>query len=447
MDESHVGQVRECAIYTLAVTNEEAEAWRDSYNAFSVYSETYPKGLFIDDTHQHGAVALMGLVKEEVGKENYSKANSGLDFILTNYGDTPTAADAEKLKSDLRMALGVDLRESGDFAGAEQIFKEINAQAQDNGQNEDVRSSQLELAQTYLAWGLDLQSQEKFAEAKAKFDIAVSTDPDPSSASGPAAQAKASQVDLYIHWGDYLIGQKDFANAMEHYKTAASLSGDQSKANDLIANGFVQWAAESINGEDFLGALILLDFAQESSDTASTKTLVKDTRSDLYFAFSKSDGEQAQQAMEDAVRIVCEHHVQPSLPIFGLDDENVLAGVDGVGAQLLPDSIAATNPASLHYVACIEEDTKVSGTLTLPISTLTFGGGPGVVQITYANFQYFWNVVLRKIETGKDVEETIIEGVEPLALVDYNIDATTFNYFGAKPDIADLADWILTVIE
>jgi len=446
MDKSHGGQVRECAIYMLAVANERAESWQDSYNAFSVYSETYPKGLFIDDTHQHGAVALMGLVKEDVGKENYSKANSGLDFILTNYGDTPTAADAEKLKSSLRMGLGVDLRENGDFAGAEQIFKEINAQAQENGQNEGARASQLELAQTYLTWGLDLQSQEKFAEAKAKFDIAVSTDPDPSSVSGPATQAKASQPDLYTQWGDYLIGQKDFANAMERYRTAASLSEDQSEANDLIANGYVQWAMESINEDDFLGALVLLDFAQESNSTDATNTLVDDTRSDLYLAFSQSDGEQARQAIDDAIRIVCEHHTQPRLPIFGLDEENIRAGVDRA-EEPLPDSLAATTPASLHYAACVEEDTKVVGTLTLPISTTLFGGPPGVVQITYANFQYIWNVVLRKVDTGEVVEESVIEGEEPAPLVDYNIDFSTYNYFGAKPDVADLADWIVSVID
>jgi hypothetical protein len=69
------------------------------------------------------------------------------------------------------------------------------------------------------------------------------------------------------------------------------------------------------------------------------------------------------------------------------------------------------------------------------------------VQITYASFQYVWNVTLRKIDTGKESQTTIIEGGNPTALAVENIDFTTYNYFGPKPDIADLADWILTVME
>lgn len=447
LNETSAGLVKECAIYTLAITNEQAESWQDSYNAFSVYSETYPHGLFTKEAHEHSAVTLMSLVNGDIGKGNYSKANERLNYVLENYGDTSIVADAEKLKSDLRVTLGTDLRDAGNFADAEQIFKEINQQAQVNNRAEEVRSSQLELAQTYLKWGLELQSQKKFAEAKAKFDLAVSTDPDPSSESGPAAQVNANQADLYIQWGDYLISQKDFANAMQLYKTAASFSGsDDPSANDIIAKGYVQWATELMNEEDFLGGLVLLDFAQESSNTDATQTLVDGTRSDLFHAFSQSDGEQARKAIDDAVRIVCVHHTQPSLPIFGLDEENIRAGVDGAG-ESLPESIAATIPATLHFVACVEDDTKLVGTLTLPISNTLFGGSPGVTQITYANFQYIWNVVLRKVDTGEDVKETVVEGVKPAPLVDYNIDFATYNYFGAKPKITDLADWIQTVIK
>ncbi len=440
--------VRECAIYTLGITNEEAGAWHDSYNAFRVYSETYSQGLFAVKAHEHSAIVLMALAKDDAEKKDYLKANDDLDFIMENYGDTATVADAEKLKSDIRMALGTDLRETGDFAGAEQIFKEINVWGQENNREEDVRSSQLELAQTYLTWGLKLQSQKNYAEAKAKFDNAISTDPDPSSESGPAAQAKTSMSSLYVQWGDHLIGQKDFANAMERYKTAASMPGgnNPSSANEIVANGYIQWASELVREEDFLGALVLLDFAQASSSTNSTQTLVDDARSDLYLAFSKSDGEQAQKAMDDAVQIVCEHHIAPSLPIFGLDEKNIRAKAYGAGDQL-SGPIAATTPASLHYVACVEEDNRVVGTLTVPVSSREFGGGPGVTVTTYANFQYFWKVVLRKIESGEEVETTTIDGVKPAKLEVFTINFKQYNYFGPKPSIADLADWIQTVIE
>jgi len=439
--------IQECAIYTLAMTSEESKSWQDSYNAFSVYSETYPDGLFKNVIPEHSANVLMALINEDVEQGNFSEASTRLDYVLDNYKDTSIVADAEKLKFDLHLALGRDRRETGDFAGAEKIFQEYFLQAQEGQRAEDVKSSLLELAQTNLDWGLELQSQENFAGAQAKFEIAISLDPDSSAASGPTAKAKASLAGLYIQWGDYLIAYNDFANAMQLYKTAATFfeSGDSSSAKDVIAEGYVRWADELINQDDFLGGLVLLDFAQASSDTDATKKLVDSARSDLLFAFSRSDGKQAQKAIENAVQIVCNHQTPPKPPIFGLDPDNISAGVEGAG-QRLPDSIAAKTPASLHFVACVEEDSRIVGTLTLPISAVMFGGPPGVLQITYANRQYIWNVVLREINTGEIVGESVITGEEPAALVDYQLDLRTFNYFGAKPKIADLADWILTVI-
>jgi len=140
-NESNADLVRECAIYTLAVTNEDAELWRDSYYAFSVYRESYPQGLFTDEVCEHSAVVLMGLVNEDVGQGNYAKADDGLNFILENYSDTPIAADAKKIKTDLRMELGINMRETGDFAIAQQIFIEINEKAREANQAEEIRLS------------------------------------------------------------------------------------------------------------------------------------------------------------------------------------------------------------------------------------------------------------------------------------------------------------------
>ena len=443
---SNSNSVTECAVYSLATSNEDAGKWRDSFNAFRVYSDAYPQGYFVTVSHERGAIVLMELIKEEMSQNKFTDAVGEINFLLNEYGDTSVAVDAEKIKVDILMAFGVELRESGGFAGAEQIFKEINAGAQDNNDAEIVRSSQLELAQTYLAWGDALLSQDKFAEANVKFDLAASTDPDPSSASGPSAQANAGRVGLYSQWGDYLVAQKDFANAMKRYETAGILleKDDPVAAKDIVAGGYVQWAKEAYSEEDFLGALVLLDFAQANSEAAITKRLVDDTRANLYQAFSYSEGGQAKRAMEDAVQIVCEHHTQPSLPIFGKDGENKLAGIYGVEDRL-PKSVAAKTPASLHYTACIDEDTKLVGTLTLPISATQFGGPPGVVQITYANYQYVWNVVLRYVDTGDEILTTVIEGVPPADLIPFNIDITTFSYFGARPNIEDLANLIADV--
>ena len=439
-DKEIAGMLRECAVYTLASRNEETGLWRDSYNTYRVYAESYPQGLFVTDVHEHAAIVLINLAKEEMSRGKYSEAAGDIQSLLEGYSDTAAALGAGQLSADLQMEQGIDLRESGDFSGAEQAFKEVNAWAQDNGETEYARSSQLELSQTYLAWGQALQEQEMFAEAKMKIDAAASTDPDPASPSGPAAQVEAGQAELYIQWGDHLIQQKDFANAMRQYEAAGMFLGetDPAGAKDLIVKGYVQWATKVISEEDFLGALVLLDFADKYAETAFTKRLVDDKRSDLYLAFSRSEGEQAKDAIADAVRIACEHHIQSNLPIFARDSDNILAGIHGVEDQL-PESVVAMTPAALHYAACIDEDTKLVGTLTLPISTTQFGGPPGVVQVTYGNYQYFWNVVLRYVDTGEEILSVVIEGIPPADLIPFNIDVRTFSYYGARPDIEELA--------
>jgi hypothetical protein len=125
-------------------------------------------------------------------------------------------------------------------------------------------------------------------------------------------------------------------------------------ASEIIATGYLHWAAALITDEDFLGALVLLDLAEAAAAGDEARALVDTARSNLYLAFSQSDGEQAQKAMHDAAKSVCRHHVAPRLPIFGLDAEHVGAVVEGATGEL-PANIAATTPASLHYVVCIEE--------------------------------------------------------------------------------------------
>src|SRR5215510_7364884 len=75
-------QIRECAVYTLALDNEEKKAWRDAYNAFHVYSQTYPQGLFTVDAHEHGASVLVSLAKEQTGQKQYVEALGNLNLIL-----------------------------------------------------------------------------------------------------------------------------------------------------------------------------------------------------------------------------------------------------------------------------------------------------------------------------------------------------------------------------
>jgi hypothetical protein len=297
---------------------------------------------------------------------------------------------------------------------------------------------------------LDLGSQKNFVDAKIKFDLATYTDP----GGGPSGEVKANLQKLFAQWGDHLIEQGDYGNAMGHYETAAALTrdGDPTAASEIIANGYLHWSVALSENEDFLGALVLLDFAQEAAVTDETRALLDTARSDLYLAFSQSDGEQAQKAMLDAAKSVCRHHVAPRLPIFGLDAENVRAVVDGAVREL-PANIAATTPGSMHYVTCIQEESKVAGTAVHPISSSAFDPNPpfSTVQVQYKSIQYMWAVTLRKVDTGTEAETTVILGGDPPLLPstpsEIYAGAGSPNYYGAKPSLADLADWLEAVLK
>lgn len=446
--------VRECAVYTLAIREEEMKNWRNSYDAFSVYSASYPQGLFVADAHEHGANVLVSLAKDEMSQKHYLEAVGDINLLLIDYVDTTAASDAKKLRSDLYMALGDDLQETGDFAGAEQAFKDVNTWALDGNDVDYAKASQLELAQTYLTWGQALQAQEDFAEAKIRFDAAVSTDPNPSSSSGPASLANAGQVDLYVQWGDSLVQHGDFMKAMDYYGIAAELAEkpDPATANNIMAKAYVNWAERLSKDEDFIGALVLLDYADANFASEPTKEIVNDARQEVYLAFSESDGEQAVKALDVAAAVICVHHVQPRLPIFGLNTDKVLFDMYGVGGEL-PENIAATTPGSLHYIACVDEDTKVVGAATHGVGSFYFDPGApySLIQIRYERHQYIWMVSLRETKTSEEKASTTIAGGEPPPLPSTTQEiyqnARKPLFFGEKPDIEDLADWLLMVIK
>ena len=446
LGESTSTLVRACAVYTLGVTYKDDSEWRTAYDAFRVYLESYPEGVSADTAYEHSATVLMGAVMDDIRQGNYTQADAGLDFILENYPDASQVDDALELKSDIRMELGMELREVGDFISAEKLLKEVNSQAQEDNETDEVWASRLELAKTYLAWGMELQSQKKFADAQAKFDLVEATDPAPSSESGPAAQLPAKKVLLYTQWGDYLVEEKNFANAIEFYEMAASMVEDDSQADEIVAKGYVQWAAALDPEDELLGSLVLLDFAQERSAANSIEVLADQTRSDLYLSFSESDGEKALQAMADAAQVICKHQAQPRLPIFGLNDKNSQIVISGNDDVELPETMAATEPASLHYVVCVEEETVLVDTMNSRVRFTLFGPYGYWDDVMYQSFQYVWNVALREIDTGEEVASVSFTGKEPEKLSKETVARYVFVYYGAKPDTQELVDWLVAVL-
>ncbi len=443
-DQTLSDPVMECAVYTLANTDEANEAWQSSYNAYKVYENTYPNGLLVDDAHQHAASALTNLTKEQLSEKKFTNALANLNLILADYSDTDSSQAALDLFPQLYAAWGEDLRNAGRFEEAFGIYKEYKSWAENNQEAEHSKLVQAETAQTYLDWGLQLQSQMKFEEAEGKFQSAISADPT------FAEQVKANEAKFHAGWGDFLIEQKDFAGAMEHYGLVAKSveESDPIAAKDAIANGYIQWARGLSAEEDFIGTLVLLDFAQESAATDALKNSVEEARTATYSAFSMSEGEQAQKAVGDAVALVCKHHTNSRIPIFGTAKDNVLVGLYGIDSNL-PGEISAIVPASLHYVVCVEENTKVIGSTKHTL----YASSAGFRPYLFERLQYVWIVTMRKTDTGEEVATTIIEGGDPppFPTTDWEIYTAAFNgstqYFGQKPDLADLVNWIAGILK
>ncbi len=444
-DQGIAALTSECALYSLAVETEEKKAWQDAYNAYKSYLQNYPKGLFANEALEHSALVLTSLAKEQLAAKKYSDAIGNINLILKSFGKTGASKDAASLMSEIYSTWAKDQRDSSDFTGAEATLKAFKAWAEREKKTDDVKSAQRELAQTYLAWGLAFQAQKQFENAKAKFDQAISTDPEPLAKSGPAIQAKAAQIKLYTEWADMLIEKNDFTGAIERYQTVVSLSAeqDQPAAKDLIAGVYLKWAVTLSGSDDFLGALQKVDEAARSAATESAKKSVESAKSETYIAFSKSSGNQAQRAMKDAIKVVCEKNKKPDLPIFGLDKEHILTSVYGIDEKL-PDTVAAKTPGDMHYVACIEAETKVIQLKEFYWSKL-------------AREQYLWNIKLRQVNTGEISVTKSLAGGTPPAIPGINtrseVIAILFSgvyyhhYAGTHPDINALVSWLLTALK
>jgi tetratricopeptide (TPR) repeat protein len=481
--------VSECALYTLAVHQEEQKAWQEAYNSYKVYLGTYPNGIFVREAREHSALALMGLAEMQQEQKKYTEALGTLNMVMQAYTDTPSAAQsavrigetylawgtdlratkdfsgAEKVLKEFKnwaqdhnqaesvkaakdalaqtyQAWGTDLRTAGDFAGAENTFTRLQNWAQDNQLADSVKTAKHELAQTYLAWAVGLQSQKKFPEAQARLEQVIATDPESQAAAGPAAQAKAALPALHTEWGNTLIAQNDFAGGIDQLKNALKLTEakDQPAAKEVVVKAYLQWAASLVKAEDYLLALDKIKLAEGDPGTEAAKKDLETARADTYLAFSNSAGRQAQQAMRDAVKALCEKNKKPDLPIFGLDKTNIRAGLFGVDAKL-PENVAATTPGALHYVACIEAVLK-------PVETRTFYWAVLVREKTD------WNVTLRAMDTATNKATTVLEGGTPPPLpqitrANYiSILTSPYQHFpGSLPDVVDLANWLLTFLK
>ena len=438
----------ECKMYTLALQHNEQGKWANAYDGFTAYSKAYPSGLFAKEAHDSSAIMLIEMAKNELALKQHQTAKQHINIVLTEYADTNAVAKALELLPGLYIAWGSELRNAKSFPEAEIVFTEFKGWADTTTRTEDSKSAQFELAKNYLEWGLFLQSQADFEAAKIKFGQAIASDPDIQSSSGISAQVRANEATFNLEWGDALIKQKDYPAGIQHYELvlANSAESDQATAKDAIANAHIQWAKDLGNSEDFFGALDQLEKAKKIASSENAKNAVTDAFSQTYLLFSQSSGKQAREAIKDALESVCIQHKSPTLPIFGLDKENILVAIYGVDAKF-PDTVSAKTPGSLHYIACVEQDTDLVDSKYL---TFFYRDATGHVQVGSGLMQrirVLWIVSLFESVTGKLVDDKQFNGGDPPAFPTHPRDYGNGYYPGSNPNVTELVEWLLLIIK
>lgn len=441
-DTSLAVRVKECQAYTLAASNEENGNWRETYDAYQAYGETYPRGLYADQVDEHSANALMKIVETQVDQKNYEEALKNLDLVVTSYSNTSVSADALPLVLSTYSTWGSELRTAGDFEQAEHVFIDFKTWSQTNQKADLQGTAQGQLAETYLTWGESLQSQKKFEEALAKFDQATSF-----SAGSPfdASKIKADQVKLYIDWGNDLLEQGNFSVAIEKFQLAVTQSAGDASAGDAVANGQTQWALDFKTKDDFRSALEHLKTANEAAMTDTMKQSVQSAFDETYLGLSNSNGPQAQRAMNDAMKNICDRHTKPELPILGLNKDAIRVGIYGTEPEQFGDAAAKT-AGEVHYVACVKTEEQIIAKtgkyiwLKVPNTYLR------IPIEEWFRIKIIWTVTIRRTDTGEKIAARTFEGGNPPPFPAKDTNVADGHFIGSTPSMDTVLQWMQSVI-
>lgn len=441
-DQSIQDLTKECTTYMLAIKSEEKRAWADAYDAYETYKQAYPHGTLIDEANKRSVLALASSVQDDITSQKYDVALKNALLLQKNSITNPQTADeANRFIFRIYSSWIKDLRKSGNFAEAESKTKSFDGWAQNIKSKKYAQYAQLELAQTYLAWSLSMQSQKQFESAKAKLTLTISTDPKPLAKSGPAALAKAAEALLYAEWGDALLASGKSKDAIKHYQTSLALAtepDEQVKVKEKITTSSLQLAVNTSDEGNFLGALKEVDEIEKNATvTNENKKAIADTRDQIYLAFSLSSGQQALDAIQDATQAICDDR-KPNLPIFGINKEDIKAVLYGLPGGSLAKDISAKTPGSLHYILCVQEEFTV-------------------VESKIFKFEYVitrelchWHLTLWDVTQTIVVATTTLDGEMPGPMPEYtNENSRAFHFgtipshvYGPAPHLSDLENWL-----
>jgi tetratricopeptide (TPR) repeat protein len=432
----------ECGSYLDAQSKDENQDWEAAYNAYRSYENTYPSGIKVDEAHERQANALVSWARQQADQKLYQEAIDHAKAVLADYGDTPSARDAEKLIADTYVTWAGEKRSGGDFGGAETLHNEFAAWAKENSKAEYIQLASQELARTLLEWGTNLAGKQEFTPAEVYLQRAIETAPDTEAGKEIATQAGVAMSKLHTDWGTSLLAKKDYENAAKHFEQASQSAANNEKASisELLTGVYVKWAEDLTDQKNFGEALEKIDRALETATTDAGKKAAEDAQQKTYTAFSNADNLEAREAMDSAAKILCEGK-KADLPIFGIDP-------DKVGAYLYPgqnvsfsDDIQATTPGSMHYVACIVDVKNV-------LVKVSEYSGPQNRTVYLIEYKIMWKMALIEADSGEIVSENTFVGENP-KVTDTNVYHYNPGYnaiSGPIPSIAEIIAWIESTI-
>lgn len=502
-DAGITSHVRECNDYSAAITYKENGEWQNAYLAFKNYPNSYPTGVFTSESYEEAAYSLVRLANEQYQNRQYDEAVKNLQTAIAVYGFTTSSKEAGNLLVSVYTDWASELRAAENFEEAEKKLLAFRAGAEAAGQSEKISTAGLLLAQTYLDWGQFLQDKGEFELASKRLQKAIQV----SSDEEIVAQAQNQFLAIYTAWANSLFEQENFEPAIGKFKEGLLFVGEQNQpsinksigevyirwaqslleqnnyeaAIDKFTDGlaiigkdgqetihssigdtYVHWAQSLMQLEDYTGAIEKLKKTENISDINNTTTkAIQDAQREVYRLFSQSSGKQAQQAMEDAIKKLCERGQASQLPIFGTNEGSQAFALYGMN-NALPDALIARTPADLRYVVCAKENEKQIEAKTVTLYQTHGKTGPQLTfgTVTLTRTQYIWDIKLMDMKTGDVIATKTIEGPTPIKYP-YRIycfgkdclvrvkdkDSIPQSVQGERPNINLLIDWLLSVIK
>lgn len=453
----------ECEDYLAAQELQENGALQATYQSYENYLAKYPSGVLAAEAAQKAAENRYGFAQQELQQERYEAAASELTDLMQQYPSRPEFTSAKDLFVEVHVQWGRALLSGEDFGAAEQVFLTLKQWADNEGGTNHIRTANDELVGFYYDQAKKYQGEGEFDLAVEKFQQAIQVD----EFSPIGVRAKDGFIEYLLAEGGKMLEAGEYEGAIEIYLLGLSEypSESQDRLREQIIQSYADWALALAGEEQFTLALGKLAQMEDLYllPGEQAEQIFADTRAEVYKGFSNSSGEEATQLMQQAVISICEGKAVDLLPIFGLDDSQVLFVMHGLKDEQLPNDMVAKTPGQLHYVVCGQLVQTILESKT--VRMVPFRNNVQIRSLsrdeTFNRVRYSWQVDVFHVPTGELAGQTQIWGTDP-PLLSYLVNTTYLLYdyqtktplhggsnhqiptstFGGAPSIFDLIYWL-----